>query len=248
MGSSPAIPRPGGASSCYLVRSAGAAVLLDVGGGSVGKLQLLFEYELLDAVVISHMHADHFVDLVPLRYALKYGRARRNGPLPLWLPPNGRAALEALRRAVSSDAPADFFDYVYAVREYDPAQPLIIDDLELTFRRTRHYIDAYAVRAASRQTAIAYSADTAPSQEIIEHARGASLFLCEAALGLETESGERGHSTAREAGEMARAAGVARLVLTHYPANYPAAELVAAAAETFEGAIDAAEDGSSFAT
>ncbi len=102
------MPRPGGASSSYLIQTSNAAVLIDVGSGSLGKLQLFTEYARLDAILISHMHADHFFDLVPLRYGLKYGDVSRAQRLPLWLPPGGRGALEALRRAVATDAPADF--------------------------------------------------------------------------------------------------------------------------------------------
>jgi ribonuclease BN (tRNA processing enzyme) len=240
------MPRPGGASSSYLVQAGEAAVLFDIGGGAAGKLQLAIEYPLLDAVVISHMHADHFFDLVPLRYGLKYGSGPRADRLPLWLPPGGAVALEALRRAVAADAPDDFFDSVFAVREYDPAKRLEVKDLRLSFRRTHHYVEAFAVRVDRDGASITYSADTAPCDAVVEHAATSSLFLCEAALGLDTEEGSRGHSSAYEAGEMARRAGVARLVLTHYPARYDAHALVEAARSRFTGPISAAEDGGQF--
>lgn len=240
------MPRPGGASSSYLIQTGNAAVLMDVGSGSLGKLQLLTEYARLDAIVISHMHADHFFDLVPLRYGLKYGDVSREQRLPLWLPPGGRGALEALRRAVATDAPADFFDAVFAIGEYDSAQTLQVKDLCLSFRRTRHYVKAFAIRAQSDGASITYSADTAPSEAVVEHARTSSLFLCEAALGLGTEQGERGHSSAAEAGEMANRAGVERLVLTHYPAGYSVEALVEAAKSRFAGLVSAADDGAQF--
>ena len=237
------MPRPGGASSCYLVQAENAAVLLDIGSGAVGKLQLAIEYPRIDAIVISHMHADHFFDLVPLRYALKYGQNLPGNALQLWLPPGGAKALEALRRAVAVDAPHDFFDSLFAIREYDPATPLEIRNLRLTFCRTRHYVEAYAVRAQCNGSSLTYSADTAPCEELIEHARESSLFLCEAGLGLGTEAGERGHSSAYEAGEMAQRAGVRRLMLTHYPAGDAPAVLVAAAKRSFGGPVSVAEDG-----
>lgn len=237
------MPRPGGASSAYLVRNEGTALLLDIGSGAVAKLQLAIEYYQLDAIVVSHMHADHFFDLVPLRYGLKYGGRRRKMRLPVWVPPGGRLALDALRKAVSKDAPDDFFDSTLEINEYDPATPLDVDGLSLRFCRTRHYVEAYAIRAECGDRSITYSADTAPCEAIVEHARGSSLFLCEAALGLGKEQGERGHSSAREAGEMAREARVAHLVLTHYPAQYSASALVSAARGSFTGRVSAAEDG-----
>jgi ribonuclease BN (tRNA processing enzyme) len=236
------MPRPGGASSSYLVHTESAAVLLDIGSGSVGKLQLFIEYPRLDAIVISHMHADHFFDLVPLRYALKYGKRPPGDRLPVWLPPGGREALEALRKAVAVDAPPDFFESVFAIREYDPAVPLPVKDVRLSFCRTRHYVAAYAMRAECDGKSLTYSADTAPSDAVVEHARASSLFLCEAALGLGTEEGERGHCSAYEAGEMAERARVERLMLTHYPARYSPGELVAAAKHAFSGPVSIADD------
>jgi ribonuclease BN (tRNA processing enzyme) len=240
------MPRPGGASSAYLVRNERTAVLFDIGSGAVAKLQLAIEYPRLDAIVVSHMHADHFFDLVPLRYALKYGEQRREGRLPVWLPHGGRPALDALRKAVSHDAPDDFFDATFEVNEYDPDKPLHVGDLSLRFRRTLHYVDAYAVRAQCANCSVTYSADTAPCEAVIELARESSLFLCEAALGLGTEEGKRGHCSAREAGEMARKASVGHLVLTHYPGQYPPSALVAAARDAFSGAVSAADDGVEF--
>jgi ribonuclease BN (tRNA processing enzyme) len=237
------MPRPGGASSCYLIRSRNAAVLLDLGSGAAGKLQLAIELPRLDAVAITHMHADHFFDLVPLRYAFKYGGFAMPGRLPVWVPPGGRSALNALRKAVAVDAPPDFFDAVFAIREYDPTAPLEIKDTRLSFCRTRHYVEAYAVRMQCGGDSVTYSADTAPSEAVVEHARASSLFLCEAGLGSGTETGERGHSSAHEAGAMAESAGVARLVLTHYPAYDSPGVLVAAAKRAFAGPVDIADDG-----
>lgn len=238
------MPRPGGASSAYLVRSATTAILLDAGTGSFAKLALTMDYRQLAAIVISHMHADHFFDLVPFRYTLKYGHLPSSRRLPLWLPPGGRERLQTLRRAVSLDATESFFETVFDVREYDPDEPLIVGDVTLRFRRTRHYVEAYAARAECAGASITYSADTAPCDAVVELARGTSIFLCEAGFGLEREeAAERGHCSADEAGEMAHRAGVSQLILTHYPAAFEPAALVDAARRRFAGAVLAAQDG-----
>jgi ribonuclease BN (tRNA processing enzyme) len=246
-GSSPAMPRPGSASSAYLLRHGETAVVFDLGSGALGKLQLSVDVGRLDAIVISHVHADHFFDLVPLRYGLKYGAVSRQDRLAVWLPPGGGAALDALRRAVSPDAPADFFDSVFAIAEYDPAQVLRVGDFRLSFCGTRHFIEAYAVRADSGGSSVVYSADTAPCDDLVELATGSTLFLCEAALGLGSENGRRGHSSAYEAGEMAARAGAGHLVLTHYPAQCDAQLLVDAARSHFDGAVSVATDGATIA-
>ena len=217
--------------------------MLDLGCGALGKLQLKMHYADLDAIVVSHMHADHFFDLVPLRYGMKYGARPSATRMPLWLPRGGRETLEGLRRIVGRDDDVNFFEAVFAIREYDAAEALTIGGARLTFCATQHYVDAFSIRAECDGRSLTYSADTAPSDAVAKHARGSALFLCETALGLGTEEGERGHMSAREAGEMARRANVERLVLTHYPAAAASEALVAAAKENFFGPVECAVDG-----
>ncbi len=151
-----------------------------------------------------------------------------------------------MRRAVSPDAPASFFDDVFEVGEYDPLPGLHFGDLRLAFAQTRHFVSAFAVRAEAGDASVVYSADTAPCKAVIDLARDATIFLCEAALGLSTEAGERGHTSASEAGEMARQAGVDRLVLTHYGEAEPGDALVEAAKRQFQGPVVLADDGMDF--
>ncbi|HEV3090348.1 MAG TPA: MBL fold metallo-hydrolase, partial [Candidatus Cybelea sp.] len=218
--------------------------LLDIGSGALGKLHHTHHYPHLDAVFVTHMHADHFFDLVPLRQGLKYDTPSRAQRMPLWLPPGGAIALEALRRAVAPDAAPDFFDEVFAVREYDPDQSVTVKDLQMTFARTRHYIEGYAMRVRCDGASLFYTSDTAPCDSVVEHARESSLFLCEAALGLGGENGEvRGHSSAQEAGEMAKRAGAKRLAITHYSANWEGEELLEAARKSYDGPVVLVNDG-----
>jgi ribonuclease BN (tRNA processing enzyme) len=242
VGSSSAAQRPGRACSSYLLRTAAAAVVLDLGNGALGKLQLAIDYRQVDALVVSHLHGDHFLDLVPLRFALKR-RLSRHGRLALWLPPGGTQTLHQLCSILTGSDGAAFLDEVFLVREYDPAGQLQIGDARLTFAPARHYIPAYAIRAERDDASLVYSADTAPCGSVVELARGASLFLCETTLGLGSEEEPRGHSSAYEAGEMAQSARARRLVLTHYSAGNAPDALVAAAQERFEGPVLAADDG-----
>jgi ribonuclease BN (tRNA processing enzyme) len=244
VGSSSSVPRPGRACSCHLVRARGTNVLLDIGTGGLANLRLVMDYPDLDAIVISHMHADHFLDLIPLRYGLKYGPLLRDGRLPIWLPPGGEAQLRAFADTFASEGPSDFLDEVFAINEYDPHAPLEIEKLTLTFAKTVHYIDAYAVRVERDGASVCYSSDTAPSVGVEALARGCSIFLCEASLGLANEPGPiRGHLSALEAGEMAQAAGAKRLVLTHYGTEFAPGELVDAARTVYHGPVAIADDG-----
>jgi len=247
LGSSPSVQRPGRACSSYLVRTRDATVALDLGSGALGNLNAAIEYPRVDAVVVSHMHADHFLDVVPLRYGLKYGPLRRERRMPLWLPPGGVRVLRTLCGAFVSEGAGDFLDEVFDVAEYAADRPLEINDLRLTFGPTRHYIRTYAIRAERDGVSVVYSADTAPCESVVEHARDCSLFLCEATLGLGSEESPRGHSSAREAGEMARRAGAGELALTHYGGGEDASQLAEAAGSAFGGRIRVADDGLDFA-
>lgn len=243
VGSSPSVQRPGRACSCYLLRTRDASVLFDLGSGALGNLHAAIDYPQVDAVLISHMHADHFLDLIQLRYGLKYGPLLRDGRMPVFLPPGGEAMLRRLCSAFASEGPNDFLDEVFDVHEYDPSRPMEINDLRLTFRQTEHYIETYAIRAEHAAASVVYSSDTAPCDSVVEHASDCSLFLCEATLGLGRETGMRGHSSAEEAGEMAQRAGAHRLVLTHYGSTYAPDELEEAAHAYYGGRVSIADDG-----
>ncbi len=221
-------------------------MLLDIGSGAVGNLQLAIEYPALDAIVVSHMHADHFLDVIPLRYGLTYGPLSRGARMPLWLPPGGVQTLRRLCRTFTGEGPKDFLDAVFVVGEYDPASMLQVNDLRLTFRPALHYVESYSIRAECGAASVTYSGDTAPCDSVVEHARDCALFICEATLGLGTEEEPRGHSSAAEAGEMARRAGVGQLALTHYYVADDAQALVDAARTAFSGPVSAIDDGVEF--
>lgn len=242
-GSSSAMPRPGRACSCYVIRSSQAAILFDLGSGSLSNVREALDYSKLDAVLISHMHADHFLDVIPLRYGLKYGPVPQGSRLPLYLPAGGQTMLRQMCAAFASEGPADFLDEVFDVRDFDERSILEIGDLRLTFARTIHYVDTFAIRAAVDGSALVYSSDTAPCDRVVELARDADLFLCECTLGLGTESGARGHSSAAEAGAMATAAGAGRLVLTHFSDEYASSQLEDAAGDRYAGPCSVADDG-----
>jgi ribonuclease BN (tRNA processing enzyme) len=195
----------------------------------------------LDAVFISHMHADHFFDLIPLRYALRYEVER--SPLPVYLPPGGIDVLKAVARPLKDTG--DFFNPLFDLHEYSVDGPVAIGDIRARFAPTVHYIPAYAMRLESPSGVLGFSADTAPCEAVSDLVRNADVFLCEAALGSdgEEDKSDRGHLNAREAGNLAAEAGVRHLVLTHYDARANAVDMRDAAARAFSGPITVADDG-----
>ncbi len=246
LGSSCSIPRPGRACSGYLVEAEGLAIVADLGSGALANALYERSAESIDAVVISHMHADHFIDLVPLRYALRYGARSHDRRVSVYLPPDGTATLRRLVGAFARESGAEFLD-AFDVREYDPERELRLGDVRLRFAPTRHYIPTFAVRFDVASASLTYSADTAPTRDVERLARGCTALLCEATLApTEERDVERGHLSAREAGALATAADARRLLLTHYPASADPAALARDAAAAFSGPIAVVDDRDAF--
>jgi ribonuclease BN (tRNA processing enzyme) len=242
-GSSCSIPRSDRACSSYVLRDGDLMVSLDFGTGAFANMRSYVDYDRLDGIVISHMHADHFLDLIPLRYAIKYGSKRRNAKLPLWMPPGGIATLRTLVSAFASEGHGDFIDECFNIREFDPKKGLPLGNGKLRFAATTHYVPSYAIRYERNGTSFTYSADTAPDDRVVELAQGSDLFLCEATLlANDEEFGPRGHCTAAEAAAMAAAARVKRLVLTHYSQDATEKDLTGATRGIFTGDVHVPHD------
>lgn len=222
--------------------------MIDFGTGAFANLREYVEYDDVDAIVITHMHADHFIDVIPMRYALQYGNSRRKRKMQLWLPPEGEGMLRKLVSAFADEGTGDFLTSVFEVQTYDPTAALRLGTAKLTFAATRHYIPTYAVRYEANGSALTYSADTAPDENVVRLARHSELFLCEASLlPGEIEPGPlRGHSSPHEAGQMARDADVGSLMLTHYSDAQTVREMIAAARSIFKGPISCADDHTRF--
>lgn len=215
LGCSTAAPHEATAAAGFLVQWGDTNLLLDIGQGVVRKLQTAVDPRDLTAIVIGHMHADHFLDLVGLRYLYPWGVPAPD-PLPVHLPPGGRERLDALAVAVSERA--GFFDAAFDAVEYDPASELAVGELRLRFFQSRHYVPAWGVVVDAPDGArLAYTGDTGPSGDVEEAVRHADLLLVESAIRSDRQDDpERGHLTAPEAIALARAAGVGSALLVHF--------------------------------
>jgi ribonuclease BN (tRNA processing enzyme) len=215
LGCSTAAPDPATPTAGFLVEWGSTAVLLDVGQGVIRNLQKVLDPHDLAAIVIGHMHADHYLDIVGLRYLYPWGEPAPD-PLPIHLPPGGRARLDALATAVSERA--GFFDAAFTAVEYDPDAFVTIGELRLRFVRGRHYVPAWGVVIdAPDGSRLAYTGDTGPSASVEDGVRGADVLLVECALWSAAHDDlERGHLTPDEAIELARRADARSAILVHY--------------------------------
>ena len=219
VGCSPAWPNPGGAQSGYLVEGSGR-VLLDCGPGVLPRLREREAWPRIDAIAITHFHLDHWGDLVPWVWGLEFGPAHDFEPPELWVPPGGRKTLAALGKELGRP---DMFESAFAMREYADGEPFQAAGFEITPRRVLHYeLQAFGFRVSADGTTLAYSGDSGPDDTLVELARDADLFLCEATLlRANPEGGTRGHLAAGEANEAFKVSGAKRLLLTHRPSERP---------------------------
>lgn len=214
LGKSPAWQDAAGACSGYLVQEGDFTLLVDCGSGVFSRLREHVDYAAVDAVLITHLHADHFFDVVPYSFALSHG-VRADVPRPALHGPPGM--LDCVRAIGGCLGDASLVEGAFALREYDPATALALGPLRVSLCEVPHYVLTHAVRVTGRSGAsFTFGADCAPNPQLAPFAAGSELMLLEATLTAPERAGTRGHLTAREAGELGRAAQPGRLVLTHF--------------------------------
>ncbi len=256
LGKSPSWQDAAGACSGYLVEEDGYRLLLDCGNGVFSKLRGVCDYVDVDAVLISHLHADHFLDLVPYSYALSY--APRQQPVPvggwpgtdsparpeLYVPHDGP---EMFRRIVSCWGQEDLVDSAFALQEYGAQDELTLGPISVRFCEVPHYTLTHAVQLSSGSSRFTYGADCRPNAELVRFAQDSDVLMIEATLPRPERNGVRGHLTPREAGEHGREAGARRLVLTHYSDEMDPEWARREAAEAFGGPVEMAVEGEVYA-
>lgn len=245
LGKSPAWQDAGGACTGYLVEGGGQVVLLDCGPGVFAKLRERVPYERVDAVVISHLHADHVMDLVPFASGIRYRPWEGAAPRPkLYAPPGARDVLARLCEGGSMTA--DHIELAFDMTIYDPVDALRLGALDVRFQPVPHYIPANAVEFSEAGARFTFGADCGPSEDLCSFASGTDLLMLEATL-LEPEPpDDRGHLTPFEAGEHAERAGAEKLVLTHFAAEAGADWVCSEAARAFSGPVEAAHEGATY--
>lgn len=228
LGCSGTYPGGGGACSGYLVRSPGASLVVDLGGGTLANLQRHLAIGEIDAVVLSHVHPDHWLDLPVLRNAMRY--VLGIGGLPVY----GTAETWLMAEVIIGELPPTML-----WRNIDESSVVEIGDQVVRFSRTDHPVETLAVRVDAVGRSLLYSADTGSAWYPRETGADVDLMLCEASLQPDHE-GQVQHLSARQAGKLARTLGAGRLVVTHVVPGVDAEAQIGMAEQAFGGPVELA--------
>lgn len=251
IGVSGSFPAPDSPASCYLVEHHGEdrvhRLLLDLGSGALGPLQRHVDLADIDAVLLSHLHPDHCLDMCGFYVVRRYYTRAMAEPVPrvpVYGPPG-----TAKRLAQAYGLPAD----PGMTGEFDfhsfPEEPFSIGPWTVSVRRVQHPVPAFAIRlqpADSEGPVLAYSGDTGPCSALVDLAKGADVLLCEASFVASDDNPPGLHLTGRDAAEHATRAGVGRLLLTHVPPRIDPQQVLAEALPFFDGPLELARPGHTY--
>jgi ribonuclease BN (tRNA processing enzyme) len=247
LGSSGAWPEPGRACSGFVLEHEGFRVVMDLGYGTLSPLLSLVgsvHGAGIDAVLITHKHPDHMLDLHGLFRARWFGD-RHGSQIPLYAPAGVVSRLQSLEE--------DDDDAITTVFEWHPlpAKPYEVGPFRLESWALPHFVPNSGVRLTAAGLAVAYTGDTGPDPALLDLARDADLFLAEASDRHQrpgtppSPARSRMHLSARDAGQVAQAAGARRLMLTHFWPGNDREESRREAVEVYDGEVLLADEGMS---
>ncbi|UNX54129.1 MBL fold metallo-hydrolase [Georgenia sp. TF02-10] len=257
VGCSGSMSGPASAASCYLVQADGVgedgrrrtwSVVLDLGPGAMGALMNHLDPAALDLLVLSHLHADHMVDVIGMQVYRRWHPAGPLAPLPVLAP---AGALERVR-GVGGDGPAESYTGELTFAEHRPGTAVDVGPLRLESFPVHHPVPAYGIRVTGPSdrgpgtVTLAYTGDTDACAGVTDLARGVDLLLSEAAFQEGRDTARGIHLTGRRAGELAAAAGVRRLVLTHLQPWTDPQTVRAEAQQAYPGPVDVAAAGATW--
>ncbi|MEO5875503.1 MAG: MBL fold metallo-hydrolase [Streptosporangiaceae bacterium] len=241
IGCSGSFPGPDSPASCYLFEAGGFSLLLDFGNGALGALQRHHGLYDVDAILISHLHADHCMDLCGYYVARKYCPQGTQPKIPVYGPAGADVRMAEAYDLDLVPGMTDTFDFTPLSREFQ------VGPFHVVTEPVNHVIESYGFRITCEGGTVAYSGDTGRTDVLVDLARDADLFLCEASFLEGPDLPPNLHLTAREAAEYADLAGVKKLVLTHLvPWNDAERSLNEAKAAGFNGPIELAWSGATY--
>jgi ribonuclease BN (tRNA processing enzyme) len=243
VGCAGSFPGPDSAASCYLVEAEDTTgrtwrVLLDLGSGALGPLQRWISPLQIDAILLSHLHPDHCLDLTGLYVVLRY---HPEGPIRRRIPVYGPTGTAERLAAAYGREEGDKLAGVYEVHEWVEGEPVAVGPLTVIPLLVDHPVEAYGLRVEHRTPArtavLAYSGDTDACPALVRLAKGADLLLAEAAFVEGRDLTRHIHLTGLRAGQTATDAGARRLLLTHLPVWTPPEGALAEARSAFDGDV-----------
>lgn len=213
-------PKPGGATTSYLLECSGKKILLDAGSGSLSRVQEYCRLEEIDLIVLTHLHSDHCSDMFILRYAL------RDAAIPVFLPRTPEKEYGILH-----SCPCFHTTEIFETLETS----LPGTDIKISFCKTIHPVECYAVKFQDGGRTFVFSGDSRRSDDLTEFCRGADVFLCDSGfLSMQEDTGSLPHMYVREAAQTAWKAGAGRLLLTHINPAYREETLLEEATAIFK--------------
>ena len=254
LGCSGSGPGPDSPGSGYLLHAGDARLVLDLGNGALGALQRELDPFDLDAVLLSHLHADHCADMASLvvyrRYHPHPPYEPREHRLPVHAPENAPDRLAAAYAVSAEELTETHLSDVLDFHPLADGGRAEIAGCAVTAVKVDHPCDAYAVRVQHGGRSLVYSGDTGPSPGLVSLARDADVFLCEASWPHVTPSWDEPppgvHLSGRQAGEHASAAGARRLLITHVPAWFDGEELAQEARSAYDGPVELVAPGATY--
>lgn len=245
VGCSGSYPGPESPASCYLVEADHDGrtwrIVLDLGNGALGALHRYADPLAIDAVLLSHLHADHCIDLTSYYVLRKYHPAGARPPIPVYGPDGTPGRLARAYDLPKSPGMTEEFSF-----HFYPDEPFRIGPFTLTAAEVAHPVPAYALRIEADGRTLTYSGDTGACESLVAMARGADLFLCEASFVDGHANPPDLHLTGKEAGLMSTDARARRLVLTHVPPWHDPQVMLQEAATTYDGPLELAESGKTY--
>jgi ribonuclease BN (tRNA processing enzyme) len=242
VGCSGSFPGPDSAASCYLIEADGFRLVVDLGNGALGSLQRFAALDHIDAVCLSHLHADHCLDICSYQVFRGYHPAGPLPPIPVYGPAGAQARLQRAADPADPAVPAtpisNMFDFVTLTPGTFDIGPFTV-----TVEHMNHSVETFGFRLEHGGHVIAYSADTGPSEQLVRLALDADVLLCEASFDEAGELPPGVHLTSRQAGEHAAQASAGELILTHLVPWNSTQEVIAQAASAYEGGISLARPG-----
>lgn len=234
LGNAGPYPGAGGACSGYLLESDEFKILIDCGNGTLSRLLgIIGNLNMLDAIILSHLHSDHISDIMVMRYALGIGQVKGTitKSIPLYAPKDPEDTYEQLQ-----------FNNAFIQNELKEDSLLTFGDMKISFRLMSHPIKTYGVIVEKNGKKLVYTSDTKTCEPLTQMVKGADVLLSECNLLEKDRNEDTYHLSAKQVAELAAKEGVKKLLLTHIWPEYNINDVLDEAKKNFSGDVEIAAE------